>query len=199
MMLRTATWIGVVCAVATASWLWLPSRSESGTVRSSIVREPRSEFHSTDSRLASRSSFAQATPTTRTTDPAIVAEEPTIDVPADPPPVLQGDERSRSGLPPALFDKRAEFQSRAPTSERLAAVASHAQRPPTEAALERVRTSFRKRDEEAALAIGRYRMGTITDAEALLLVARAQDDYRRETITALDISPGEYSAIFETD
>ncbi|WP_394839038.1 hypothetical protein LVJ94_19305 [Pendulispora rubella] len=198
MMLRTATWIGVVCAVATASWLWLPSRSESAAVRS-VVREPRSEFHSTDSRLASRSPLSQASPATQTTDPAIVAEEPTIDIPAEPAPALFGDERSRSGLPPALYDKRAEFQSRGPTSERLAAVASHAQNAPTEAALERVRASFRKRDEEAALAVGRYRMGTISETEALALVARAQDDYRRETITALDISPREYSAIFEHD
>jgi len=198
MMLRSATWIGVVCAVATASWLWLPSRSESGPVRSS-VREPRPEFRAPDARLASRSPIPQSSPAIQATDPLIVVEEPTIDVPAEPPPVLQGDERSRSGLPPALFDKRAEFQSRGPTSERLAAIANHALRAPTEAALERVRTSFRKRDEEAALAVGRYRMGTLSEAEALALVARAQDDYRRETIAALEISPGEYGAIFEHD
>ena len=62
-----------------------------------------------------------------------------------------------------------------------------------------MRTSFRKRDEEASLAIGRYSMGTLSEAEALALVTRAQDDYRRETIDALEISPGEYSAIFEQD
>jgi len=200
---RAIAWTALFGALATASWLWLSSRSpratngDARTERSDIAQPLASGTSETES-VTPMEDEAGLSPGPAQAARAIDEEGP-IDIAADPPPTGSGDDRSHSGLPIALFDKRAALQAAGPTPERWDAVAARLRHPIAEDARERITRSFRKHDEEAALAIGHFRTGTLSEAEATATISSAQDAYRRETISALSLSDHDFTAIFDAN
>src|SRR5882672_1852837 len=133
---------GSASVLGLAWWLWFSSSPEQQ------AGVPRPELSATLPAPGAQSSRdnGNEVPAARAAAPtARNSEEPTIDVPAAPLPPFAGDDRSHSGLPVALFDKRAELQTRGPSEERWSAVAArmHHEIPPE--TRKRVMDSFRKR------------------------------------------------------
>jgi hypothetical protein len=129
----------------------------------------------------------------RRAPPALPASafEPTIDLPAGPPPEQgAGDDLEESGLPRALFEAKIRLERLSPTPARLEAAEAHLGHAIPEAAREQLSASFRRHDEAAAAAIGYFRLREVSEEEAAALIARELAGYRRDAAAALGV-PGE--------
>lgn len=119
------------------------------------------------------------------------ATEPTIDLPAPPPPEEgAGDDFKESGLPRELFDAKIRLERLSPSPARLDAAKARLGHEISEKVREELLASFRRHDEAAAAAIGYFRLRQVSEGDAVALIARELDGYRKEAAAALGI-PGD--------
>ena len=138
---------------------------------------------------------ARLSPTTPTPSLPASAFEPMIDMPAPPPPEQgAGDDAEESKLPRRLFDGKVALEAESPSPATLAGAEKLLGRPLSTAERERVTEAFRKHDEEAALAIGSFRLGQDSEEEAATRVRRAEEAYRQEVMRALGLSRQQFEA-----
>ena len=125
------------------------------------------------------------------------AFEPMIDMPAPPPPEQgAGDDAVESKLPRRLFDGKVALEAESPSPAKLEEAERRLGRPIAAKDRERVLEAFRKHDEEAALAIGSFRLGEDSEEEAATRIRRAEEAYRKDVMSALGLSREQFESFF---
>jgi len=138
------------------------------------------------------------TPSAPTPSLPASAFEPMIDMPAPPPPDQgAGDDAEESKLPRRLFDGKVALEAESPSPAKLEGAEKLLGRALSTVERERVIEAFRKHDEEAALAIGSFRLGQDTEEEAATRIRRAEEGYRKEVISALGLSREQFVSSFK--
>lgn len=126
------------------------------------------------------------------------AYEPMIDMPAPPPPDEgAGDDAVESKLPRRLFDGKVALEAESPSPAKLEGAETLLGRALSTEERERVIEAFRKHDEEAALAIGSFRLGQDSEEEAATRIRRAEEGYRSDVMRALGISREQFETFFK--
>jgi hypothetical protein len=126
------------------------------------------------------------------------AFEPMIDMPAPPPPDEgAGDDAVESKLPRRLFDGKVALEAEVPSPAKLEGAEKLLGRAISTAERERVTEAFRKHDEEAARAIGSFRLGEDSEEEAATRIRRAEEGYRKDVMSALGISLEQFETFFK--
>lgn len=126
------------------------------------------------------------------------AYEPMIDMPAPPPPEQgAGDDLEESKLPRRLFEGKVALEAESPSPARLEGAEKLLGRPLSPEERARVIESFRKHDEQAAVAIGSFRLGEENEEQAVTSIRRAEEGYRRDVMSALGISRGQFGSLFD--
>ncbi len=121
-----------------------------------------------------------------------------IDMPAPPPPEQgAGDDAVESKLPRRLFDGKVALEAESPSPAKLEEAERLLGRPISTQQRERVIEAFRKHDEEAALAIGSFRLGEDSEEEAATRIRRAEEAYRKDVMSALGLSREQLASFFE--
>lgn len=120
-----------------------------------------------------------------------------IDMPAPPPPEQgAGDDAVESKLPRRVFDGKVALEAESPSPAKLEEAERRLGRPISTTERERVIEAFRKHDEEAALAIGSFRLGEDSEEEAVTRIRRAEEAYRKDVMSALAISRDQFESFF---
>lgn len=120
-----------------------------------------------------------------------------IDIPAGPPPEQgAGDDAVESKLPRRVFDGKVALEAEFPSPAKLEEAERRLGRPISAEARERVIEAFRKHDEEAALAIGSFRLGEDSEEEAVTRIRRAEEGYRKDVMSALELSRDQFESFF---
>jgi hypothetical protein len=119
-------------------------------------------------------------------------------MPAPPPPDEgAGDDAVESKLPRRLFDGKVALEAESPSPaklERAEKLLGHALSPDARA---RVIEAFRKHDEEAAHAIGSFRLGQDSEEQAATRIRRAEEGYRDDVRRALGLSSEQFDLFFK--
>ena len=181
--------------------MWPKSMKPSGAM------EPKGQSHEPAHESASRAPAPSPAPSPRgphrpldAPTPSLPASafEPMIDMPAPPPPDEgAGDDAVESKLPRRLFDGKVALEAEAPSPAKLEGAEKLLGRAISTSARERVIEAFRKHDEEAAGAIGSFRLGQDSEEEAATRIRRAEEGYRRDVMSALGISLEQFEILFK--
>lgn len=119
-------------------------------------------------------------------------------MPAPPPPDEgAGDDAEESKLPRRLFDGKVALEAEVPSPAKLEDAEKRLGRAITTGERERVTEAFRKHNEEAALAIGSFRLGQDSEEEAMTRIRRAEEAYRKDAMSALGISREQFEIFFK--
>ncbi len=119
-----------------------------------------------------------------------------IDMPAPPRRSRGRGRRGGVEAPRRLFDGKVALEAESPSPAKLEEAERRLGRPIAAKDRERVIEAFRKHDEEAALAIGSFRLGEDSEEEAATRIRRAEEAYRQDVISALGLSREQFESFF---
>jgi hypothetical protein len=183
---RTAAWVAVVVLALGGLVLYRRTlREDRDRTRATAVAEderPRSRGR----RLAPppRRPGRPVRPAARASVPPASDDASPVEVIRNPHLPGDRDDLADSGLPPALFRRWAGLEGRHQRVRTLAANVDDAVR-------QKLDEIAARRFEQASLAVGHFRLGNQTEAQALAAVAATLADYDREVAAALGIDPAE--------